>query len=597
MNLPKQLHQPLKIPEYPYLDSANNQLIGYTGECKHAFQCGYLRCLCTNPKCISKFCLYGWYTAGLVSDQLCSHMEPNPRWRSVSFDYFLNRRVMIERMIEANEVHDQREIPEEALSLSSINEYMFKPVNVFLLGCDESTAMDEILARWPWLSHGVGKPIFKVSINENLDEFIQAFTNAIPDVPSMGMVPCIILRWTDVSPEYEDACMKVIRDFETVQTVNIATRMMHASEIQTNEIMNLAWLNHSKWIYDLHDQFKGKPAICIAGGPSLAKLMPDIKRLQSSHLIIAVSTVAETLINHGIEPHIIATVDMKPHNRVYLDQMSNHKPYLAFDLDANHETVDSYQGPKIMIGSNLEVLPVTADILNYTKVPCEFPKSGTVSTTVYNIAVLLGASEILLAGYDLCYYGTDSHAPGVRTNATVRVIRDDHDTYLQFSHTPNKVEQAIEVETYEGTAWTSKAFYTYSLELGFRIRESGVPTYDLSPNVIKKTSVLDLSKRVAGAVFDPRVIIDAVPTKRWTNSIAKRIIRAPIDGTQWELVKYNHDAKNTYLLKQYNQFDILKYGNIMNQLENLVNQSVKELKTIVANALAKWKELNNGRKE
>ena len=597
MNLKEQIHKELRVPTYPYLDSANNQLIGYTSECVHCFQCGYLRALCTNPKCPTKFCLYGWYTAGLVSDQLCDWYTENPRWLSVSVDYFLNRRVMIQRMIDNNEVQAGREIPAHALSLSAINEYMFKPVNVFLLGCDESTTKDEIFVKWPWLEGGVGKPIFKIQINDNLEQFRIDFINKIPQVPSVGMVPCIVLKWKDDLPtEYEETAMKVIRDFETVQTVNIATRLIHSEQIQTNEILNLAYLNHSKWIYDLHNKFKGKPALCIAGGPSLTQNLTKIRKLQNRFVIIAVSTVAETLFKNGINPHIIATVDMKPYNKIYIDNLTEEQQkscFLAFDLDANHEVVDSFKGDLIMIGSNLELLPVTQNMVKHVDIPCEFPKSGTVSTTVYNIAHLIGASEILLAGYDLCYTGTESHIDGVRSKSSVVVVKDETDHYLRFNDGQN-VEQAISIKTYNGNAWTSKAFYAYSIELEHRIHEAQIPTYELSPDTLVKAGVklANLDDWKSSPIIEsPIDVLTNIPSKKFTNSTVKKLLKVD-KGSNWEDIKYNHVAKITYLIKQYTQFNILQYGNIMNQLENLVSKRAAEIHTLVAAAIQKWRKLN-----
>lgn len=595
MNIKEQLHKELNVPEYPFLDTANNQLLGYTSECKHCFQCGYIRSLCTNPKSPTKFCLYGWYTAGLVSDQLCEFHELNPRWQSVSPDYFINRRRMVEQMIANEEVNNNNSIPEQALSIMGINEYMFKPVNIFVLGTDESTTMEGILDKWPWLKVGCGKPLFKISLKTDLDELRMSLVNQISTVSGVGHVPCMVLKWIDDLPEdYYNVCMQVIEDYETIQNVNINTRLIYSANIQTNEVRNLAWLNHSVWLEDLRGIAKGKPVICATAGPTLAESIESIKDNRDGYIVLAASTVVKKLVENDIYPDIIATVDMQNYNKCYLDAITpeqQERIYLAFDIDAGSEVVDAWHGPKIMMVSNIGETGTTKEILNHTP-SYEFPKSGTVSTAVYNLAWLIGASEIYLAGYDLCYQTNSSHVDGVIGASNIQIHEQGDSAFIMFEET-NTLDALTKIQTYEGYAWSTKQFHSYTIELNHRIRECAIPTYDLSPRSVAKELVTVRTLPPAPKLTPLRAELDKLPTKHFTNKAIKQIINGPINSTNWTDVKYNHIARITYLINQYTQYPVLQYGSVLQKLNDMVNVRAASLKQIVRDTLAKWKGLNN----
>ncbi|MFA6619401.1 MAG: 6-hydroxymethylpterin diphosphokinase MptE-like protein [Candidatus Neomarinimicrobiota bacterium] len=603
------LHAEFKVPDYPFLDTLNNQLIGHTSECKHCFQCGYIKALCTNTKNPSKFCFWGWYTAGLLPDSLCPFVEINPKWKSASTNYFINRKLLVDNMIENKEVNENKEIPNEALRLDGAGEYIYKPVNIFLLGGDETATIEKIKEQWPWLDGGVGKPIYKIRCDENedIENVREDLRNRISSVPNVGIVPSMILKWKELPDVYYQEVMKIISDYESVQTVNVATRLVHSEDIQINEFTNMAWLNHSKWAYDLVDAFKDKTILCIAGGPTLKKHLKTIKDNQDKFVILAVSTVAELLFKEGITPHIIGTIDMKSLNKLYLEALTKEQmdsSHLLFEIDTHHKVVDAYTGPKIMMVADINRAPGTMCMTKELNLGFDFPKSGTVSNMIYNFARMLGPKQIILAGYDLCYTGSNSHIDGVRTGEGLQVIQNQNGNFIQFGNS-NSVEQAIPVETWakneDGTnkvAWTTKAYYTYLVEIQLRIRDAKIPTYDIDEDSTKKelAELINFEELVAKLpVMDinPHDVIKAMPTKKLRNNTVKHLLRNPLKGDNKADIRYNHVTKLVYFMKQYNMYPLLKFGNVMHDFEMLVINATKgALEKIVNTAEEKWRKLN-----
>lgn len=607
--LKEQLHSEIKVPEYPFLDTINNQLIGHTSECKHCFQCGYMKALCIKPNNPSKFCFWGWYTAGLIPDSLCPFSEQNTKWQAVSTNYFMNRRVMVKRMEEEGLVFEGKSIPEEALRLDGAGEYIYKPVNIFLLGADDTATIEKIKEQWPWLDAGVGKPIYKIRCDEDedIENVKEDLRNRIATVPDVGMVPSMILKWREVPEEYYREVMKIISDYESVQTVNIATRLVHSEDIQINEFTNFAWLNHSKWGYDLVDAFKGRTVLCIAGGPTLKKHLKTIRENQNKYVICAVSTVAELLFKEGITPHFIGTIDMKPLNRIYLDNLTDEqmaKSHLVFEIDTHHEVVDAYTGPKIMMVADITRAPGTMNLVSELNVGFDMPKSGTVSNMLYNFARMMNPKEIVLAGYDLCYTGAQTHADGIRTGAALSIMQNEQGSFIQFGDSPN-VEEAIQVTTWakqsDGTnkiAWTTKAYYTYLVEIQLRIRDGKVPTYDIDEDSAQKelatlVNFEDFTAALPVMDINPHDVINQLPTKKLRNNTVKHILRNPLKGNNKNDIRYNHVTKLVYFLKQYNMYPLLQFGKVMHDFEMKIIDATKgALESIVEASEAKWRKLN-----
>ena len=607
--LKRKLHFEFNTPDYPFLDTNNKQLIGHTSECKHCFQCGYVRALCTNSECPSKFCVWGWYTGGLVPDQLCPFIEYNPRWKSVSTNYFENRKFLVDKMVKDNEINEGKEIPPEALKLDCIGEFIFKPVNVFLLGTEGDITTEDIQNRWDWMKVGTGKPIFKIRYEKDIEKLKEDLRHQIVQVPNVGMVPNLVLKWKeDISDEYYNAVMKIIQDYESVQSVNIATRLVHSEKIQENEFLNLAYLNHSKWIYDLVDKFKGRTVLCIAGGPSLKENLKLIKENQDKFVILTVSTVAELLFKEGIVPHIIASIDMKNHNKVYLDALTEEQmkqSHFAFEIDAHHEVVDAYKGPLILTPADLKQVPGTQILKDYLPVGFEFPKSGTVSNMIYNMARMFNPKQIILAGYDLCYITDKTHIDGVRTGGNFKLVKGQGGgVYFQFNGS-NNISEAIQVPIWEKDengehiyAWTSKAFYTYLVEIQLRIKDGGIPTYDISERATFKElaeykPLKELLKDIPKMDINPHDVINSLDTKLLRNNVIKKILKNPINSDNKRDIRYNHVTKLVFFMKQYNSFPILKFGTVMQEFEQLVVRKTKKvLEDIVERAMDKWKKLN-----
>ncbi|MEO5346081.1 MAG: DUF115 domain-containing protein [Magnetococcus sp. YQC-9] len=149
---------------------------------------------------------------------------------------------------------------------------------------------------------------------------------------------------------------------------------------------------------ELNGSFQGQSAILLAGGPTLAESFPWIRAHRENIAVIAVARVAESLQREGIVPDLIFAID--PHEVIFHQS----KGMLAFWRDAvlinmyhlNPTLLGQWRGRSAFMGT---LFPWES--------PCNPGNASypgiTVSHQALGMAVDMGFSTIVLAGFDLCF--------------------------------------------------------------------------------------------------------------------------------------------------------------------------------------------------
>ncbi len=171
----------------------------------------------------------------------------------------------------------------------------------------------------------------------------------------------------------------------------------------------------------LKDIFQGRSAIILAGGPSLDEILPWVLDNRNNLVVIAVSRICRRLLDVGLEPDFIFSID--PH-QVSFDVSKEmllfwkkslfiHNYHVVPQLIGNWCGKSIYLGPRFPWDCNLneESLPVAGP---------------TVSNVALAIAVEMGFEQILLAGVDLCFskngythaLGSNEHTAGPQLSSS-----------------------------------------------------------------------------------------------------------------------------------------------------------------------------------
>ncbi|MFT5760547.1 MAG: hypothetical protein ACI9LM_005334 [Alteromonadaceae bacterium] len=180
-----------------------------------------------------------------------------------------------------------------------------------------------------------------------------------------------------------------------IKTSMKLTDILSMQKFMTKQLHNIADNQiTAKSVLSGYD-FSTMTCIVVAGGPSLDEHIEWIKCNQNRLFIIAISRVAGKLVDVGITPHVVITIDPYPISlsvsRGLLplaDRMIMINAYYAAP-----EIVGQWAGIKCYLGQKLPW--VEED--NYHSF------GPTVSNTAVNLAITLNFERVILSGVDLCF--------------------------------------------------------------------------------------------------------------------------------------------------------------------------------------------------
>ena len=211
--------------------------------------------------------------------------------------------------------------------------------------------------------------------------------------------------------QLQEKCMEMMR----FHAVGLSTWRQFGGCIGDNDLRNLPDYFLNPGYEHLKGLWEGRPAVCLAAGPSLHKNLRFL--LQAQHrdrvALISVGTIYGLLHGMGLDPDIITTIDFQRLN--WTDQFAQLPLDPACPLVYLHstypQTVRRWPGPKFVAENS-------SDTVAWMRQYGEGKKSaGQVQTVAHLnllVALELGANPIILLGQDLAMPITEHHAAGAR---------------------------------------------------------------------------------------------------------------------------------------------------------------------------------------
>ncbi|MFZ6028239.1 MAG: motility associated factor glycosyltransferase family protein [Chloroflexota bacterium] len=180
-----------------------------------------------------------------------------------------------------------------------------------------------------------------------------------------------------------------------------------------NTLANVPRLSESASIQAIRNIAQGLPAVCVAAGPSLTKNVALLKGQENRIFIIAVDSAAKVLVEHGITPHLIVTIDPIAASLLKLREIiARHDTIaLAWTPEAFPETVQGFHhSPKF-------VIPGVNDLFRLYLAPLydqgeTFPQMLSVTHAATQLARVAGCNPLIFIGLDLALSGEQDHAEG-----------------------------------------------------------------------------------------------------------------------------------------------------------------------------------------
>ena len=204
-----------------------------------------------------------------------------------------------------------------------------------------------------------------------------------------------------------------------------ATIIARAKELIEDAYRNMELLPHSYFLNQIKGAFQGIPAIVVSAGPSLENDLDTLRNVQDRALIITVDSSLPVLMNHGISPDFVTTIDMQ--------KIDVEKVNCAFDRKNPFSLVAmikcGYLMPRLLQVRQL-FWAITQDVpllwlAKLFGIEEFIPKASSVSHLALSTALLLGADPVILLGQDLAYPAgeREDHAKGTVFSST-EIIRD-----------------------------------------------------------------------------------------------------------------------------------------------------------------------------
>lgn len=170
---------------------------------------------------------------------------------------------------------------------------------------------------------------------------------------------------------------------------------------------NLALLRQDQDVAALFGTMKGREAYVLATGPTLAGHFTRLKQVRERAdrpLYICVDTALRPLLEYGIKPDIVVTVDRNIHSGILHPDWS-HDIKLVYIPMVDNGVLASWQGPRY---GAYEALDTYARLSRKLRRASLFT-GGSVIHPATDLAVKMGAGQVTLFGADFSYPGDKSH--------------------------------------------------------------------------------------------------------------------------------------------------------------------------------------------
>ncbi|MDY2843198.1 MAG: 6-hydroxymethylpterin diphosphokinase MptE-like protein [Treponema sp.] len=161
------------------------------------------------------------------------------------------------------------------------------------------------------------------------------------------------------------------------------------------------------------------PALILAAGPTLEKSLPHLKELKKRSVLIAVDTALRPCLKAGVEPDFIILCDPQYYAYRHIAGLSSPSSVLITE-SAAYPSVFRFACRKIVMCSSM--FPLGQFVESKIGEKGVLSAGGSVSTTAWDFARLIGAKNIIFSGLDLGYPDFQTHIRGSTFEEKIHAI-------------------------------------------------------------------------------------------------------------------------------------------------------------------------------
>ncbi len=375
-------------------------------------------------------------------------------------------------------------------------------------------------------------------------------------------------------PAYNSAILSFEQDFQSLRFFTRATLVV--SPFMDTQLKNIC--ENSTPARILKDQFKTETCVLLAGGPSLDESIEWLKSNQKHVVIMAVSRIAKKLLQVGIVPNIVVSVDpfeisfdvskellLFP-NSVLFIHSNNVTPLLLGQWPGKNVYMDR-RYPWVVDGDEKNLMSC----------------GPTVTNTALKAAIDMGFNNILLSGVDLCFSEKGvTHASG-SNEAKIGPTLGQSGKWVE-TYSGNTVETLIVFEQ------AAKGLATEAS----RASKQATNIYNLSPNAAKVENITHIptsaltftdeacqfNEKINQLIPDkmPHIIVEDY------NDVLSKVEKTLSNIKQINLLAQDALKANSKLFEDKGQeSENFKYKIQMDKIEKQLNAKFKKTVTFVKN--------------
>jgi hypothetical protein len=231
------------------------------------------------------------------------------------------------------------------------------------------------------------------------------------------LTPLITISTVDIDhppsiqrqPEFHAQIKAWLAEFASFGTTNMNTLVINGRRTLENITRNLGWYAAAPSLARLEKMYENKPAVIVSAGPSLRKNKHRLKDLVGHAVIIAVQTTLKPLLEIGIEPDFVTSLDYSEIcTRFFENLPKTLKTELIAEPKATTKIFSLNPGPVTMLGNQWAESMLREMQLKKTTLQA----GSTVAHLAFYLAQHLGCDPIMMVGQDLGFSDGLYYAPG-----------------------------------------------------------------------------------------------------------------------------------------------------------------------------------------
>jgi hypothetical protein len=226
-------------------------------------------------------------------------------------------------------------------------------------------------------------------------------------------VLCMHPFYDEIFPESYKTFLLELKENNIRALINRNTTALFGTMTVTNTIHNFKYIKETNVDLDFQEDFSALdiPAVIVAAGPSLNKNIEYLKQAKGKAAIFVVDRALDYVLNHGIEPDFIVTIDSsKPIE--YFSRRTDLTIPLFCTISSSIPVMDAHKGRKILFANKGFESYIYYEL---KKEVSTLNPGGCVATGAFSVCVGLGFKTIILMGQDLAFSNDKTtHASGIQ---------------------------------------------------------------------------------------------------------------------------------------------------------------------------------------